>query len=101
MSRIEDEFRSAGALRGGVLLLRPHDAIRMVQRCRERQVRVLGIDGFFLTDCTTQPSIEQSIDLSDFHGGRHFVDCWERAETFLEERKKTDLFFEIVIEDHK
>jgi hypothetical protein len=101
MSRIEDEFRNMGTFRGGVLMLRPHDAIRMVQRCRERQVRILGIDAFFLTDHTTQPSMEQSIDLSDFDPSRNSMNCWDQAATFLEDRKTEDLFFEIVMEEHK
>jgi hypothetical protein len=46
MTRVQDEFRESGEIRGGVLMLSPENAIKMVQRCRKRQIRILGIDGF-------------------------------------------------------
>ncbi|MGH9352380.1 MAG: hypothetical protein ACRD2G_09495, partial [Terriglobia bacterium] len=101
MQRIKDEFHGSGTIRGGLLLLRPNDALRLVQRCCEQDIKVLGVDGFILTACTTQPSMEQSIDLSDLEGIRNPVNCWERAEVFLKERETTDLFFEVVLDERQ
>jgi hypothetical protein len=98
MSTIEDEFREAGVMRGGVLLLRPNDAIRMVQRPREQRILVLGLDGFVVTDSTTQPILEESIDLSNLIN-RPNTTCWEIAEQFLNDRKSSNLFFEVVIDE--
>lgn len=36
--RLEDEFRSRAVTRGGVMMLKPADAIALVQRCKERGV---------------------------------------------------------------
>ena len=98
MSTIEDEFREAGVMRGGVLLLRPNDAIRMVQRPREQRILVLGLDGFVVTDSTTQPILEESIDLSNLINCPNTT-CWEIAEQFLNDRQSSNLFFEVVIDE--
>ena len=94
MEPLEQEFCSKGVLRGGILLLKATDALEMVRRCRELGVEVLGIDGFRITDQTTQPLMEESIDLSK-PGGAH--DGWTLAEAFLGRRADTDIFFEVVI----
>ena len=61
-------------------------------KCERQQVVILGIDGFYLTDTTTQPSMENSVDYSV----RHFdKDLYQNAIRFLEERDQ-NLHFEIV-----
>ncbi len=97
MTRVQDEFRTVGVTRGGLLMLRPADAIQMVRRCRELDIEVLGIDGFFLTATTTQPTMENSIDLSGSRKPTSNAEGWETAEAFIAQRSTSDLFFEIVI----
>jgi hypothetical protein len=94
MEPIEQEFAARGVIRGAVLMFRPQHALDMVRQCRERGLRVLGLDGFKLTAKTTQPVMEQSIDLS-WPTDRN--DAWSRAESFLAERLESDLYFEVVI----
>jgi len=99
MARVEDEFRPVGVIKGGLLMLRPSDALKMVHRCRERGIGILGIDGFILTATSTQPAMEHSIDLSGSRKPASIVDGWDRAERFIAERAATDLFFEIVTDE--
>ncbi|HEV3415622.1 MAG TPA: hypothetical protein VG056_02365 [Pirellulales bacterium] len=101
MARVDEEFSAQGILRGRTIRFRADDALAVVRRCQERGVKVLGVDGFIITEHFTQPLMEQSVDMSDF-GNRHSgLNCWDRAAKFLEERKTTDLYFEVVMEDHK
>lgn len=97
MTSVEEEFRELGVLRGNLLMLRPADAIVFIRRCRERGVKVLGVDGFHLTDETTQPDRGESIDLSGC--SRRGGDSWNQAEGFLNERIERDLFFEVVTDE--
>jgi len=69
------------------------DAIQFIKECEKENVVVLGIDGFYLTSNTTQPSMDNSIDYSM----RPFdKSIYDKAIQFLEE-KSDDLYFEIVI----
>src|SRR5690349_10869170 len=82
LSEVEREFLPAGQIRGGILFLPPAEALRLAQRCRELGIVVLGIDAFILTEHTTQPVMEQSIDLSSPPRN----DTWGEAEAFVSDR---------------
>ena len=94
MTTVEDEFRELSVIPGNTLIFRPVDAIALVHRCREKQVKVLGLDGFHLTENTIQPDMGESIDLS--LPPYRSEDCWRLAEEFLNERLESGLFFEVV-----
>jgi hypothetical protein len=51
-------------IRGGVVLFARQDASQYVLNSGNEKRRILGIDGFFITDKTTQPSLEHSVDFS-------------------------------------
>lgn len=93
MTDIEQEFRAKGEQRGGVLLLNPADAIDMVRRCREENVRILGLDAFILKEKTVQPVMAESIDYGD---QVEIDDRWSHAEAFLNARDGKGLHFEVV-----
>lgn len=95
MKPIEQEFVARGVVRGGVLVLQPRVALELVRRCRERGIRVLGLDGFMLTETTIQPVMEQSTDYS----WPDDTDSWSRAESFLAERIDSGLHFEVVVDE--
>jgi hypothetical protein len=95
LTAVEREFVSRGLIRGGILFLRVDEAIEMVKRCREVKVQVIGIDAFILTDRTTQPVMEQSIDLSVPYPK---PDSCDRAEKFLRKHIDQDFFFEVVVD---
>ena len=78
-------------MRGGTLILPPADALAMVERARELGVPVLGVDGFWITDETTQPDLGHTIDL-----GRGTGTSWDEAARFIAERSDLGLMFEVV-----
>ena len=91
MNNIENFFKSKVVNRNGILLYSKKDAIEFVRMSKKLNVRLLGIDGFFLTETTIQPSMRDSIDFSKEAG----LEIYELALGFLEERPN-NLFFEIV-----
>lgn len=96
MRLIEREFQQRGVVRGGVLLLTPPDALDLVARAKNEGIRILGIDGFFLRDEETEPSIASSIDLTA--GSFAQGDSWHQAASFLHERLGSKMHFEIVLD---
>jgi hypothetical protein len=86
------EFKDRGILRG-VLVLEPAAALEMVARAEERGVPLLGVDGFWITDSTTQPDMGHSIDLA----GR--PSAWAGAAQFIRDRASLGLMFEIVADE--
>jgi hypothetical protein len=97
MAGIEEEFRSKGVIHGGTLMFRPPEALELVRRCREKQVEVLGIDGFVVGEESTRPVMEESLDLS--REEKTPGDPWQRAESFLKERMDTNLYFDVVTDE--
>lgn len=68
------------------------NAIDFVIECSKNNIRILGIDGFFLTTEKTQPSLENSID---FSLEVNIQNVYKKAIAFLE-NKNEELYFEIV-----
>ncbi|MCR9232236.1 MAG: hypothetical protein NXI29_14590 [bacterium] len=97
MVGIQDEFLPLSVISGFPPVLAPEDALALIRRCREQQVRVLGIDGFHMFDQSQQPDMGESIDYSRL--GDTVEDCWNAAEQFLSERMRSGLYFEVVTAD--
>lgn len=91
---IESAFQGRGVVRGGILFLGASDAVALTEAAREKGIRVLGVDGFRLTDNATQPLMEHSVDFSSEAGG---ADLWTKAGDFIR-RQPADLFFEVVLD---
>lgn len=96
MLPVEHEFRGRGVERGGILFLRPADALDMIAVCRERSTQILGIDGFQLTERATQPAMDHSIDLSRVPAES---ERWGLAEQFLRRHLDSGLYFEVVLDE--
>ena len=92
VNTVEKLFLSKAINRAGIFLYSKRDALEFVEECRKQGVPVLGIDGFFLTGSTTQPSMDNSIDFSTKSLGEATFD---KAVQFLKQRGD-DLHFEIV-----
>ncbi|TWF39066.1 hypothetical protein FHW36_106290 [Chitinophaga polysaccharea] len=94
MNKVEQIFVEEALERGGLLLYTREIALKFVKECRNENIHLLGIDGFFLIDNSTQPSMADSIDFSSlfFEG-----DVYKKAIDFLEKRP-IGMFFEIICE---
>ncbi len=95
MNEVEKKFKSKAIIRGGVSLFSKENALSFVVACQKNNIEILGIDGFVLTECTTQPSMENSIDFSSRRYSQKLESVYSEAIHFLNE-KDDSLFFEIV-----
>lgn len=98
VEQLEAEFATRAATpfaRRGILMLAPADAIAFIRRARQAQLPVLGIDGFRIDGDMVMP---QSDHLADFSSAvEHGDGAWDEAVTFVTERAKTGLVFEVVL----
>ena len=94
--RLERAFASRNVSSGGgLLLLRPEDAIELVRCAADEGVPILGVDGMHVTETRTDSPIEHLADFSrrvaEGHG------CWQEAEEFIRERGQSGLVFELTL----
>lgn len=92
MNKVEKMFLSKAINRGGIYLYSKGNALQFVEECKRQDMAVLGIDSFYLTDSTIQPSLDNSIDFSTRSFEKRIFD---EAIQFLKQRGD-DLYFEIV-----
>lgn len=94
-NQVEKEYMEKAVNRGGILLFEATSAIGFVKRCREFNYRILGIDGFYLDDEKTQPTMEDSIQFDERKGFYQYSTAIE----FIENRKSKGLYFEVVCDE--
>jgi hypothetical protein len=94
MNKVEVLFSGRALNRGGVLLFSKKDTLDFIKQCKNCEINILGIDGFFISEVATQPSLEDSIDYSTTFSN---ACIYENALKFVEERDD-NLYFEIVCE---
>ena len=88
------EFAASNALWIRRQLSASTDAIQFVKTCKEQGIVVLGIEGFKIFGQHIQPFQEHSLDFEN-----DIKDSHETTVKFLEDRKDTELWFEIVSEE--
>jgi hypothetical protein len=91
-NNIEMFINEKGIRRDGIVLFRPEDAILLIDILFEASIPVLGIDGFYITDSTTQSPIE---DIFDNSSGVVSLEIKEELKSFVLARKEKGLYFEI------
>lgn len=89
--------------RGGVVLLQPDDAILLIGVARADGIRVLGVDGFFIGDKWTEPSMENSLDLSCLPSEADPCDIAisfikEHAAAYKPDAENRRIYFEVVLD---
>jgi hypothetical protein len=92
MNKVEKAFLGKAINRAGIYLYSKRNALDFLEECKKQDVPVLGIDSFYLTESTIQPSMDNSIDFSTRSFEKEILD---EAIRFLKQRGD-DLYFEIV-----
>jgi hypothetical protein len=92
MNKVEKAFLGKAINRAGIYLYSKRNALDFLEECKRQDVPVLGIDSFYLTESTIQPSMDNSIDFSTRSFEKEILD---EAIRFLKQRGD-DLYFEIV-----
>jgi len=98
MNNIEKKYENVAVVRGGVFLLDKVNAMAFIADCEIEAVAILGIDGFYLTEESTQPSMEDSIDFSSSNLLSMEVNKFDYAIRFVKSRND-NMYFEIVCAD--
>jgi hypothetical protein len=92
--RLASEFATRGIMRGGILMLAADDATALVERARDAGVKVIGVDGFWISETSTHPDQDHTL-----FSGRVNLDPWDEAAGFIRERADLGLMFEIVLDE--
>jgi transcriptional regulator GlxA family with amidase domain len=77
-------------------LLSNIQALLFIRDCRNSNIKILGIDGFISTPKGNIASLDLIIDISAKEIG--VLLAAERAEKFVSENAREDIFFEFCIE---
>lgn len=95
MDGIHPGLVAEATLRGGVYWFRPEHALAVIREARQHGLPLLGIDGAYVTESSTQPSMEDSCDYT----ATPVSDRYSHAHDFIAARASKGLHFEIVLGD--
>jgi hypothetical protein len=89
-------FEKQGIVRGNAIRFPAKAATEVILAVAEAGLRVLGVDGFLITETTTQPLMEHSVDFSG--GPAACENDIQAALEFVKARESLGLYFEIVLD---
>lgn len=93
MDLIEKEFSSRAIIRGGIYLFQQSDAIDVVNKCKEQQYNILGVDSFEIIGNSILPKEILDCSINAKEGN------WSEAIRFILEPINQGLVFEIVYDN--
>lgn len=95
MNTVEKQFMDKATKRGQMLLFSKDDAIAFIQACKEQDIEILGLDGYYVFAAAIHPSPENSVDFStDSYAMKH-ANVYEEATAYVKGRNEK-LLFEVV-----
>jgi hypothetical protein len=93
MDIFDENLYQKAIIRGNLMFFYPNEAILFINKCKSQNRKILGIDAFKITETSTQPVSEHSIDFSFKE-----ADNWSESIKFIEERAKLGLVFEVIFD---
>lgn len=95
---LEEEFRPRTVdERARLLLLRPDDAIDLVNRAADEGVPIVRVQGLADVAPQSERELADGADFSPAVGQGH--GCWEAADRFIRTRSDRGLVFSIILGD--
>lgn len=72
--------------------------MELVAECELRGYEILGVDGFFMSERGTQPSMEHSVNFTsgDYIEGLENISIYDYVRDFIKRKGKLGLSFEVV-----
>lgn len=95
MNQVEKQFMDKATRRGQMLLFSKDDAVAFIQACKEHNIEILGLDGYYVFAAAVHPSPENSIDFSSDSYVMKQDDIYEEAVAYVKGRNEK-LLFEVV-----
>ena len=93
MDLIEKEFSGRAIIRGGIYLFQQSDAIDVVNKCKELQLNILGVDSYEIIGNSILPKEILDCSINANEGN------WSEAIRFIQEPFNQGLVFEIVYDN--
>lgn len=85
-------FDKCALTKGRLRLFFYDDAVKIINECKSRRVKLLGIDSFKISARGIQPFMEYSYDYSDLD----INETWDKAYHDISRLKDSEFVFEIV-----
>jgi len=96
---LEDTIISRAIIRGGIHFYKYEDALILISICEQNNRKILCIDSFIVSESTTQPFLEHSIDFSNIENIALYANSFESAKEFLRSKMSNGFVFEVVYSD--
>lgn len=94
--KIREEFKNKAFISGNTFLLKPKDAISMIEKGVACGLEIAGVDGFFVIPPKIQPYQEHSKDAADTKlSAKEFE---KEIIKFLSDKCRETFWFEVVFE---
>jgi hypothetical protein len=102
MSKVLSEFKDSAIKHNRMSLFSAEKGMEVIDRCKQLNREIYGIDAFILRENTIQPFIDYSIDYSRESDriNRNYYGNWEAAKAFLEKFVNTNFVFEIFFDGY-
>ena len=96
LAELKAEFRDRALAPDTLFLLNGHDAIAFIERAAAQGFRLLGVEGFRITDRGAyQPEQDQSNDLADVNvSDAEFI---ESTKTLIREGARSGFRYQVVV----
>ncbi|HSH04925.1 MAG TPA: hypothetical protein VLL52_20595 [Anaerolineae bacterium] len=94
-NEVEKSFLRFKVTKGNSLILNPIHANEFLDECEKLGYIILGIDSFFVSNKVTRPSLENSLDFTNYKFATK-DEMYAFARKFVEQRKNLNLRFEII-----
>ena len=92
---IKEQFQKEAIIYGNIWMYFIQVAVEVIERCRELNIPIHGLEAFRIQSFGIQPSQADSTWFHDKNIGN-----WDEAITFIESKKTTEFIFEIWYEDY-
>jgi hypothetical protein len=96
LNKIEELFAERAIIKNNIFLLASSDAIDFIIECQRQNIKILGVDAFYLVQENIRPIMEKSIDFTSGSYIEKNISNYDVARTIIENTRGS--YFEIVID---
>ena len=96
LNKIEELFAEKALIKSNIFLLASNDAVDFINESQRKNIKILGVDVFYLIQEKIRPTMEKSIDFTSRSYVEKNISNYDVARTIIENAR--DLYFEIVID---
>jgi hypothetical protein len=96
MDIIEKEFKNKAIIRGNTFLFQGTDAVEVIKKCEELNIKILGVEAFEIYESKIKPIMEGILDCSiDGKNEGYWSDTIHFIQEMQNQMQNEGLVFEI------